>query len=148
MSQDIKEQLREYADDNGYSHNDYADSMREAADHIEALERQLAELRKAERRAPEWQPIETAPKDGTRIMLGRAENDDQPGISTVGWWQEAIEDGIDYMGGDAGFVDCDFQAFCPGRSFGVPSQRYAATQPTHWMPLPASPTAGGQGGEG
>jgi len=32
---DISARLREYADNNGYSHNDYADTMRAAADEIE-----------------------------------------------------------------------------------------------------------------
>lgn len=40
MPTDICEYLREFADNNGYSHNDYADTMRAAADEMERYERQ------------------------------------------------------------------------------------------------------------
>jgi len=39
----IKSELHGYASNPGYSHNDYADCMRLAADRIEELERQNAE---------------------------------------------------------------------------------------------------------
>jgi len=64
----------------------------------------------------DWQPIETAPKDGTRVLLVEAE---QPtGVST-GWWT---------MAGWRDFGDIG----CSG---------LADYSPTHWMPLPAPPRA-------
>lgn len=87
-----------------------------------------------------WQPIETAPRDGSFIMLGRAESEDHCAVSFIGAWQEAYADSYDDMGQDAGFVDLLCSHFTPGRSFGSPSHQYPPRQPTHWMPIPAPPT--------
>lgn len=83
----------------------------------------------------EWMPIETAPRDA-RILICR-EGDE---CSHAGFWQEAVEDGVDYMGADAGFVDVDFQVFFPSRTFGQLASQYEGRQPTLWMPLPQPPT--------
>jgi hypothetical protein len=92
--------------------------------------------------AGEWLPIESAPRDGTRIILGRPDEDgDGGGISVCGYWIDELEDGVDYMGNDGGFTDVDYQVFQPGRSFGAESYRCAGKQPTHWRPLPAPPQA-------
>lgn len=111
-----------------------------------------AEIAGALRDAERWQTIESAPRDGERIILGRPDLDgDGGGISVAGYWLEELEDGVDYMGHDGGFTDVDFQVFQPGRSFGADSYRYAGSQPTHWRPLPAPPTedsAMQQGGGG
>ena len=93
-------------------------------------------------KASDWQPIETAPKDGTPILLGRkAADEDDWGISTLGWWQDSEPDGVDCMGSDAGFIDYQVNNFFPGRSFGAEKHRYRESQPTHWMPLPEPPSA-------
>lgn len=110
-----------------------------AKDDLRALLADLDEARAAltAAKAGGWVPIETAPKDGTVVILGRVE--DGGSVVTTGHWQEAEEDGVDYMGADAGFVDEHYQEFNPGRSFGSPSRRYAPTQPTAWQPLPNPP---------
>ena len=73
--------------------------------------------------APQWQPIETAPRDGTAILLGSR------GGSWIGKWLPVYASGYrpdnpwsslmlnhDHMG----------EKWC---------------KPTHWMPLPAAPDA-------
>jgi len=73
----------------------------------------------------EWQPIETAPRDGTRILLYRplAEKthdyiiDIKRGIPrNEGCWKETVPDGMD----GANYTD----GYCKA---------------THWMPLPEAP---------
>lgn len=61
----------------------------------------------------EWQPIETAPKDGTRVLLfrrGWAES------VSVGWWG-----GLWETWNVAGGITSEF------------------VHPTHWMPIPEPP---------
>jgi hypothetical protein len=61
----------------------------------------------------EWQPIETAPKDGRLFVVLTAENDDYR-ISRAVAWQN------------------------PGCSVVVDTTRKLGA-PTHWQPLPDSP---------
>lgn len=91
-----------------------------------------------------WQPIETAPRDGTLILLGRAANEehDRDAISVPGRWYDGFEDAPDDMGHDDGFMDVDFNGdFSCGRSFGNPEYQSRGYQPTHWQPLPEPPEA-------
>lgn len=76
-----------------------------------------------------WQPIETAPKDGTPILLVGTDGD-----RSICWWQRPNPHGWasaikDHPGGwaddtldDAGFLD-EYRVF------------------THWQPLPPPPEA-------
>jgi len=66
----------------------------------------------------EWQPIETAPKDGTPILLGIAGPHYWPRSA---WWCLDEERWVVHKGGR-------FSAW-----FDIP--------PTHWMPLPSPPDA-------
>lgn len=60
----------------------------------------------------EWQPIETAPKDGTEILTC----DNGCGYS-VRYWGEGEDEGMAWL------------------------PRIRGVFPTHWMPLPEAPTA-------
>jgi hypothetical protein len=66
----------------------------------------------------DWQPIRTAPRDGTPVLLGRfAPGKDYHGRIRVDWWRNHMRDG--YSG---------FGHFNP--------QSWPAT---HWQPLPEPP---------
>lgn len=65
----------------------------------------------------EWQPIETAPRDGTRILFYT------PGDEETGWLGIVTESHYDKHG----LVDL----FVPQWQDGL--------EPTHWMPLPDPP---------
>jgi hypothetical protein len=72
----------------------------------------------------EWQPIETAPKDGTAILTVRHRY--QPCVSS---WQE--HEGVARFGSEPeDFMEEDhfFQYW-----------HETTYQPTHWMPLPQPP---------
>lgn len=60
----------------------------------------------------EWKPIESAPKDGTMVLLGNAVH----AWRTAGGWREAHQDWWDSRDEEG----CEFP-------------------PTHWMPLPDPP---------
>lgn len=77
----------------------------------------------------EWQPIETAPKDGTLILISFGEK----GVRAVSWdspWDDPVtfENGI-------WCVDDDKHGPYPLRGYN--EDGYNA--PTHWMPLPNPP---------
>lgn len=75
----------------------------------------------------EWQPIETAPKDGRWVLLCGFDPDDDPVYGStnppavVAFWRE------DDWGDEWAycFWDSDWRSFVDG--------------PTHWMPLPEPP---------
>jgi hypothetical protein len=63
----------------------------------------------------EWQPIETAPKDGTRIRARREGYEYGPGNTTCFW------------------SPAEGRWLC-AELFINPHERVIATQPTHWRP--------------
>lgn len=76
--------------------------------------------------APEgWRQIETAPKDGSYILLAVPNHD---GDMTVGHWDDAWSD-------DGWWLLDD------GKNFEIPLR---GKGPTHWMPLPAAPVPNGR----
>jgi len=88
-------------------------------------------LIKSAQREPEtpstgWQPIETAPKDGTHVIYFT----DAFGQRLMGCASyRHFEDG------SAGWIGSSFLDCNGGESWST------CTQPTHWMPLPALPSA-------
>ena len=74
-----------------------------------------------------WYPIETAPKDGTRILLAWPNGD----IAIGAWMDIAVEpdpnDPDDTWGRIVGWSD-------DGRGI-----NWIDPHPSHWMPLPGSP---------
>lgn len=77
-------------------------------------------------RERQWQPIETAPKDRTRLLVARFADKpaDKNGYMCVDWWRDHKRDDVSYTG------------------FGGFNKHYWPA--THWMPLPAPPKAGGE----
>ena len=81
----------------------------------------------------EWQPIETAPKDGTYILLAGGEPDP---IFSDGWDAPMVSarwDTLDsgYNPSDTGWRFCSFDSGIYG----------SYSNPTHWRPLPDLPQA-------
>ena len=79
-----------------------------------------------------WQPIETAPKDGTHILAILPDSD----TCHVICWADASK-GIRVGCGVYGWHVAWDGYPCAGHS-----------TPTHWMPLPAAPTAAAGGADG
>ena len=72
-----------------------------------------------------WQPIETAPKDGTEVLLAYPK-----GYVLIGRY-------VDKVQMEFGKVIREDQYWETGRMW-IPSFG-PEPQPTHWMPLPAAP---------
>lgn len=70
-----------------------------------------------------WEPIETAPKDGTRILVF------DHGVWPAHWTEEC-EKGNGESGPGWQIYECEMDAW----------YALAADTPTHWMPLPSPPT--------
>ena len=73
----------------------------------------------------EWQPIATAPRDGTRILLGKYVKDIAAKIDR--WYWIA-----------SGYFDVD-GAWCDFTDDGFNADNRYYHGPTHWMPLPEPP---------
>lgn len=87
----------------------------------------------------DWQPIETAPKDGTEILLWSGVEDRSKDGPTIGHWATDEECAV-YVG------DCGGECRCPEYDHNDPwwlswdGGFTAEHPPTHWMPLPPPPT--------
>lgn len=86
---------------------------------------------------PQWQPIETAPKDGSKLILSYINRNDMPRTVMARWLtdDEAAETDADGVGLEGGWYECidnwdDYTEVAIHEG-----------EPTHWMPLPAAPSA-------
>ena len=79
----------------------------------------------------DWQPIETAPKDGTRVLLCRATDADGKPILDKAW-EIFIQVAAWWEGDDDWIVYCSLVA--------EPRLHF---EPTHWSPLPSNPLCTG-----
>ena len=90
----------------------------------------------------EWQPIETAPKDGTDIILGAPgqEFQGQPTSprSTIGHWTTDEECRV-YMGDCGGACHCPEYEYLDPHWISWDGGFTDENPPTHWMPLPEPP---------
>jgi hypothetical protein len=83
-----------------------------------------------------WQPIETAPKDGTSILILRGETiPDIPLIEVASYSDGAAAEELGYR---------EFAKYGAWMVWNAPDNWYLVdvAEPTHWMPLPETPDAG------
>lgn len=82
----------------------------------------------------DWQPISSAPKDGTPIMLFGPH-----GKIGFGLIEPVKCDDIEFFNSPAAWIGVD--RWAEGRSV-VSMGGYNASEATHWQPLPAPPVTG------
>ncbi len=87
---------------------------------------ELLQLRSHQAAVPAWQPIETAPKDGTAIL---ARNENTGGTYVVGWHRGGASDDLE---------DEPHWSDTPNAN-SAESLYFNGLYFTHWMPLPAAP---------
>lgn len=76
----------------------------------------------------EWKPIETAPKDGTIILISRPNRE-----AMAAYWSQCPR-------AFAGtFSDANYPWVFLDETNGTNAMMDGAHGPTHWMPLPAPP---------
>ena len=73
----------------------------------------------------EWQPIETAPKDGTKILVWTHHD-----VCEISEWFQAT--GYKYKEVGRGLY---------AKSIVVANEGWSSNTPTHWQPLPDPPEA-------
>lgn len=79
----------------------------------------------------EWQPIETAPKSGTEILLSNGKAVQQ------GWWMHDEGGIVEIRDTNGRYIGQDERdGYIGWWDYGGGMQ----PEPTHWMPLPPPPT--------
>ena len=73
-----------------------------------------------------WQPIETAPKDGTKIIVWTVHDE----VEVSEWFRTT---GDEYVEAEGGLYRKENKLYYEG---------WNGNKPTHWMPLPPPPTDG------
>jgi hypothetical protein len=100
----------------------WEDSYDELWNEVQALKAELAQPR-----ADRWQPIVTAPRDGSRILLWYPSTREDAGVAAEGFF-DVLFDGL--------FV----AEWMVSRGSNHIDRR--VRRPTHWMPLPDGPALG------
>lgn len=101
-----------------------------------------AALYAEERRTAEWQPIETAPKDGTEIILYCPQGDGSPGSTfrvTSGQWESTYGTTTVYRDAQGRYVDQADTDDWEGWVSMDGGFSEDTMMPTLWQPLPAPP---------
>ena len=105
----------------------------EACSHLREFSRQDSSLRDQIAQMREWQPIETAPLDGTPVLLFCPKIDSWTRFSgmsgiVVGWWS-----------GRCWYSDIGEPSVVGSEPYAVASFDREELNPTHWMQLPEPP---------
>lgn len=79
----------------------------------------------------DWQPISTAPRDGTPVLLYKPAGRWDGGYMRAGYWGEYLDRGEQWIA-------------CGGFAIGYRSSETDTPKgwPTHWQPLPSPPGGG------
>ena len=78
----------------------------------------------------EWQPIETAPRDGTNILILAQRHPEDHETSVY----------VGFRGTIDGYGEDDVQGWCDwGAGMDDDGRWYVIDDATHWMPLPSPP---------
>lgn len=86
----------------------------------------------------EWQPIETAPKDGTHILVH-----DDIGYSVAAWEDRQNGPGASGVVQPPGWRACAKGTMVDDEGWDTGHGYKLELEPTHWMPLPAPPASSG-----
>lgn len=110
-------------------HKSLLDENERLVDELQAARQEISELSKENERLNDlacgWMPIDSAPKDGTLVIIGRH------------------MDGFGFVKGYGRFEGSP-GAFCSGWiscGFDAVTGNLGLAHPTHWMPLPKPPEA-------
>jgi len=115
---------------------DVAGKLLQQSEEIRRLRAELAASREREARM-QWQPIDTAPKDGRKVILFYRNSHSRPRTVMARWLtdEQAAETDADGVGLEGGWYECidnwnDYTEVAIHEG-----------EPTHWMPLPTPPVA-------